>query len=138
MSLDDELEKIKQKMLNNLINKSTETNSIWKKGYVVDLNEMTFAKSLNETSIPIIVDFWAEWCSPCKIMSPIFQSLAKKYAGKVGFAKLNVDMNQRIAAKYGVMSIPNFIIFKSGKRVDQILGAVGEAGLESLIRKHLL
>lgn len=137
MPYDEELEKIKQEILKKVITKSTKSNSIWHKGLVVNLNATTFTNSLNEASIPIIVDFWAEWCSPCKIMAPIFQSLAKKYAGRVGFAKLNVDLNQKIAAQYGVMSIPNFVIFKSGKPVDQVLGAIGEAGLESLIIKHL-
>ncbi|MCK5671159.1 thioredoxin, partial [Candidatus Bathyarchaeota archaeon] len=83
------------------------------------------------------VDFWAEWCGPCKMMGPIVSQMAGEYAGRAHFAKLNTDQNRGIASQFKVMSIPNFIVFKGGKPVDQTVGAVGRQGLASLIGRHL-
>lgn len=86
---------------------------------------------------PVVVDFWAEWCGPCRYMHPIFEYLASKYAGKVVFGRLNVDENQEIAARYEVFSIPTFVIFKSGAQLDRVIGAVGEKGLESFVSGYM-
>jgi len=89
------------------------------------------------SSTPTIVDFWAEWCGPCRVMHPIFEKLAGKYAGKMSFARMNVDQNPRAPSGLGIFSIPTFVIFKDGKVVDSVVGAVGEAGLEKVIQKHM-
>jgi len=136
MSIDPELEKIKKEMLKKMMN-ATPCQTILKDGEVVELIDANFHKALSETDKPVLVDFWAEWCAPCKMMAPVIHQLAKSYAGKIHFAKLNVDQNRLTAAQYGVMSIPNFILFKNNKPIGQTIGAVGRPGLEALIRRGL-
>jgi len=82
---------------------------------------------------PVFVDYWAVWCGPCRIMDPVVDRLAKKYAGKVTFAKVNVDEEMNISSRYQVFSIPTFMIFKNGQPMDAVIGAVGESSLEKLI-----
>ena len=81
----------------------------------------------------LVVDCWAEWCAPCKIVNPIVSRLASKYNGKVAFGKLNVDENQEVASRFGIMSIPTFLVFKNGEKVDSIIGALPEKVLENKI-----
>ena len=83
-----------------------------------------------------VVDFWAEWCGPCRLIAPIVDQLAAEYQGKAKVAKLDVDSNQRTAMKYNVRSIPTVLFFKNGKLVDQVVGAVPRAHLESKFRQH--
>ncbi|MBT8171493.1 thioredoxin [Candidatus Bathyarchaeota archaeon] len=103
---------------------------------VVKLTASSFDNFLN-TDKPVLIDFWADWCMPCRMMTPIMEELAKTYAGKAFFGKVNVDENSQIAGRYGVMSIPHFLIFKNGTRVEKIVGAVGRDPLENAIKKHL-
>ncbi|OIO34672.1 MAG: thioredoxin [Candidatus Omnitrophica bacterium CG1_02_41_171] len=91
---------------------------------VIELNADSFKKEVIDCELPVLVDCWAPWCQPCLIVAPIVEELAKEYQGKVKFCKLNVDENSDIAARYGIMSIPTLLIFKEGKVVDQIIGAV--------------
>lgn len=84
-----------------------------------------------------VVDFFAEWCMPCLMLAPVIEDLAGKYQGKIKFAKLNVDENQEIAQKFKVMSIPTLVIFRNGKEVDRIMGALPEEVLEEKFQKHL-
>jgi thioredoxin 1 len=86
---------------------------------------------------PVFVDFWAEWCPPCKAMEPVIGRLATKYSGKVTFGKLNTDEEPEIATRYDVMSIPTFMVFKNGKPLDATIGAVGEVALDRLIQKSI-
>ena len=132
MSSDNELEKIKQEMLKKMMSQTTKP-TFWRDGEVMELSDANFHKVLSETDKPVLIDFWADWCAPCKMMAPVIHQLAKDYAGKAHIAKLNVDYNQRTAAQFGVMSIPNFIVFKNGKPVGQTVGAVGRQGLEALL-----
>ncbi|MCW4050953.1 MAG: thioredoxin [Candidatus Bathyarchaeota archaeon] len=108
-----------------------------KDGVVSELNDGNFHAALAETDKPVLLDFWAEWCAPCRMMSPIINQMAGEYSGKAYFAKLNVDQNPRTAMQFGVMSIPNFIVFKAGKPAGQTVGAVGKQGLAQLIQRHL-
>ena len=134
MSEEEELEKIRQKKLEQLKRKSKETVP---PANVVTLTDSTFDTRINNSSLPILVDFWAEWCMPCRMMAPVIEELARDYAGKAVFAKINVDENYETAARFNVVSIPLFIIFKNGQRIEQILGAVGRKPLEEAIKKHL-
>jgi len=91
---------------------------------VIELNADSFEREVIDCELPVLVDCWAPWCQPCLIVAPIVEEVAKEYQGKVKFCKLNVDENSDIAARYGIMSIPTLLIFKEGKVVDQIIGAV--------------
>ena len=134
MSSDEELEKIKQEMLKKMLNPAPKT-TFWRSGDIHELSDANFHKALAEADKPVLVDFWADWCGPCKMMAPVVNQMAKDYAEKAYFAKLNVDFNQTTALQFGVMSIPNFIVFKGGKSVGQIVGAVGRQGLDSLLMR---
>ncbi len=96
-----------------------------------------FQKEVLESTVPTIVDFWASWCGPCKMIGPMFEELSNEYSGKVKFAKVNVDENPKTPTTYGVRSIPTLIMFKGGKILDQIVGAVAKNQLENLIKKAL-
>lgn len=85
----------------------------------------------------VVVDCWAEWCQPCRMIAPIIEELAKEYRGEVAFGKLNVDENRSTAMKYGIMSIPTILIFKDGELVDRVVGALPKPLLEVRIRKAL-
>jgi thioredoxin 1 len=93
-------------------------------GKTIAVGEGDFEKEVLKSSIPVIVDFWADWCGPCKMIAPIVEELANDYADKVKVCKLNVDENQSLASKYGIRSIPSLLIFKDGIVVNQIIGAV--------------
>lgn len=103
----------------------------------IEFNESNFKSEVLDYSGPAMIDFWAPWCGPCRVMGPVVDSLAKKYDGKIKIAKVNVDENQTLAGQFSIMSIPAIIFFKSGKAVYTHLGATNEAELETLIKKHL-
>lgn len=103
---------------------------------VLNLKKDNFDETIKNNEV-VIVDFWASWCMPCKMVAPVFENLAKKYKGKILFAKVNVDENPEIAERFGIMSIPNFIIFKNGEKIGEIVGAMPEAVLEEKILSFL-
>ena len=88
----------------------------------LEINDSNFEAEVINSDIPVLVDFWAAWCGPCKSIAPILDQLAEEYSGKVKIAKVNVDSNQSLAKEYQVMSIPNMVFFKGGKKVDQVIG----------------
>lgn len=85
----------------------------------------------------VVIDCWAPWCGPCRMIAPVIEELAKSYKGRIVFGKLNVDENTKIPAKYNIMSIPTLLVFKNGKLVNQLVGAMPRAMLESELRKYL-
>ncbi len=105
-------------------------------GSTVKLTEANFDR-LSAGDKPMFVDFWAVWCGPCRIMDPVVERLAAKYSGKVLFGKVNVDEEMNISSRYQVFSIPTFMVFKNGQPMDAVIGAVGEASLERLVKSAI-
>ncbi|MFQ5815670.1 MAG: thioredoxin [Candidatus Hydrothermarchaeaceae archaeon] len=103
---------------------------------VLHLTDENFDVELGKNPL-ILVDFWAEWCAPCRIIAPIVEELANDYDGKLACGKLNVDENSAIAAKFQIMSIPSLILFKNGEPIDKVIGAVPKSHLEDKIKPHL-
>ncbi len=104
---------------------------------VITVGDANFEEEILKSDIPALVDFWASWCAPCRAIAPIIEEMAETYSGKVKIAKLNVDENPATPGKYGVRGIPTLILFKDGKVVDQLVGAVPKAQIENLIKKAL-
>ncbi len=103
----------------------------------VDVTDETFGEMVLEASLPTIVDFWAVWCVPCKMIAPILEDIAEEYDGKLQVFKLDVDENTETAMRYGVMSIPTLILFKKGQPVEQIQGMRPKAQILSRLESHL-
>lgn len=85
----------------------------------------------------VLIDFFAEWCMPCLMMAPVIDELAEKYKGKVKFGKVNIDSEGKLANKYGIRSIPNFILFKDGEKIDQFVGAMSEENFDGKLKKYV-
>jgi len=100
---------------------------------IVHLNGDTFQTEVIESTIPVLVDYWAEWCGPCKMIAPILDELVKEYEGKLKIAKLNIDENQEIPSKYGVRGIPTLMIFKDGNPEATKVGALSKSQLTAFI-----
>jgi len=96
-----------------------------------------FERNVLKSESLVLVDFWADWCGPCKMLTPTVDSLAKEYHGKMVVGKVNVDEHNEIAGNYGVMSIPTLILFKDGHPVDQLMGLVPKNAIEKLITQHI-
>ena len=101
----------------------------------IELTDDNFNSEVESSDIPVVVDFWAEWCGPCKMLLPTIDAVAEKYNGKVKVGKVNVDKNPSIAQKYGVRSIPNILVFKNGNIEDQLVGNVPEADISNVLDK---
>ncbi|MFH0714429.1 MAG: thioredoxin [Candidatus Diapherotrites archaeon] len=102
----------------------------------LSLSDSTFEKAVFENKL-IVVDFWAEWCSPCQIVGPLIEQLAEEYAGKIVFAKLNVDESPLTAQKFSVMSIPTILVFKNGKPVEELIGSQPKKDIENAFKPYL-
>ncbi len=103
----------------------------------VPVTEQTFEEQVEKSTIPVLVDFWADWCMPCKIVAPIVDELAEEYDGRVAFTKIDVDSEPNIAMKFGIRSIPTLLVFKDGSPVDQVVGAVPKAVLKKRLENAL-
>ena len=99
-------------------------------GNYIELTDANFEKEVLQSDIPVIVDFWAEWCAPCRIIAPLVDELGQQYSGKIKVGKMDVDQNPQSSMNYGIRSIPTLLFFKDGKPVDQLLGAVPKNQIE--------
>jgi thioredoxin 1 len=104
---------------------------------VMAFTDANFDQEVLQSDIPVLVDFWATWCAPCKAIAPLVDTVADEYAGKIKVGKVNVDENQATPGKFGVRGIPTLILFKGGAVVDQIVGAVPKSQLDALLAKAL-
>jgi len=103
---------------------------------IVEGTDSNWANEVEKSPVPVMVDFWAPWCGPCRMVSPVIEKLAGKYSGKIKVVKVNVDDNQELAIKYNVMSIPMIMLFKNGIAVDQAIGAAPSEFYERLLSKN--
>ena len=97
---------------------------------VLEVSDQNFEDEVIKSDLPVVVDLWAPWCGPCRMVGPVIEKLAEEYDGKVKFCKLNVDENQQTAVRYSVMSIPTLLFFKDGKVADTVIGAMPEQALK--------
>jgi thioredoxin 1 len=103
----------------------------------LQLNEQTFTQDVLQSSTPVLVDYWAEWCGPCRAIAPVVENIAEKYAGKLIVGKLNVDQNPDLTAQYNIRSIPTLILFKNGKPAATQVGSVSATQLSAFVEQHL-
>jgi len=103
----------------------------------IRVNDENFKQEVLESDLPTLVDFWADWCMPCRMVAPVVEEIAREYQGKLKVCKLNVDEARNTASNYGIMSIPTLAIFKNGKVADKIVGALPKTELEKAIKPYL-
>ncbi|AZB72942.1 thioredoxin [Synechococcus elongatus] len=101
------------------------------------VTDATFKQEVLESNIPVLVDFWAPWCGPCRMVAPVVDEIAQQYSDQVKVVKVNTDENPSVASQYGIRSIPTLMIFKDGQRVDTVVGAVPKTTLANTLDKHL-
>lgn len=106
-------------------------------GHSVAVTDQDFETQVLKATMPVLVDFWAEWCAPCKMIAPMVEDLATEYDGKVNFVKMDVAANPETSVKFGIRSIPTLLLFKNGKPVDQVVGAVPKAVLKKRLENAL-
>lgn len=104
---------------------------------VLTLSGANFDKEVTQSTVPVLVDFWAEWCGPCKMIAPVLDEIADEKAGKLKVGKINVDDNQELATKFGIRAIPTLLVFKGGAVKEQLVGMVGKKDLEKKLAAHL-
>lgn len=136
MERNSELEEIKRKKLKEMMSRKKEDETQSHPERPIEVTDDDFQKVINDYPL-VVVDFWAPWCGPCKMVGPAIEQLAKEYKGEVAFGKLNVDNNHMTASQFGVSSIPTMMIFKNGKAVERIIGALPKQQIEQKIKQHL-
>jgi thioredoxin 1 len=101
------------------------------------VTDSTFKQEVLDSDVPVLVDFWAPWCGPCRMVAPVVDEIAEQYVGQVKVVKVNTDENPSVASQYGIRSIPTLMIFKGGQRVDMVVGAVPKTTLSSTLEKYI-
>ncbi|KYC35111.1 thioredoxin [Scytonema hofmannii PCC 7110] len=104
---------------------------------VTSVTESTFKQEVLESAVPVLVDFWAPWCGPCRMVAPVVDEIATEYTGQVKVVKLNTDQYPTVASHYGIRSIPTLMVFKGGRQVDTVVGAVPKTTLAKTLTQHL-
>ncbi|MCG3226673.1 MAG: thioredoxin [Candidatus Heimdallarchaeota archaeon] len=132
--MDDELERIRKEKLTKLMNDDVPVVGTFPIAELNELDEQTFEGFIGQSGI-VVIDLWAAWCAPCRTMEPIMKQLAKEWIGQVLIGKLNIDQYPRIAMKYQVSSIPNFLVFQDGKYLGNVVGAVGKKPFDKLFKQ---
>jgi thioredoxin 1 len=105
--------------------------------YVNEVSDSTFEKDVLQAEHPVLVDFWAAWCAPCRMLAPTVEAVAEKYAGNALVVKLNVDENPSVSQRYGIKGIPTLILFKGGKEEERVVGATSKEAISRMIDKHV-
>ena len=118
-----------------IVTRAEETSTSGSLATVV--TDQTFQREVLESNVPVLVDFWAPWCGPCRMIAPLIDQLAEEYQGKLKAVKLNTDESPSVATEYGIRSIPTVMIFKDGQKVDTVIGAVPKSTLSGTIEKYL-
>ncbi|QCE32666.1 thioredoxin [Acetobacteraceae bacterium] len=106
-------------------------------GNILNVSDAAFDKAVLKSDLPVLVDFWAEWCGPCKMLSPVLEEIAKEFSGKLLVAKVNIENELETPTKYAVRSIPTILLFKKGEVVARQVGALGQSQLSALIKEHI-
>ncbi len=132
--VDEELERIRMRKMAEMMSRKTPAATGLAEPVI--LSDVDFDQFVSSNPV-VLVDFWAEWCGPCRVIGPVIRQMAQDYAGKVAFGKLNVDENPMIAERFGINSIPTMLIFRSGQLADGIVGAVPRSIIEARLAKHL-
>ena len=105
--------------------------------HIKHVSDATFASDVLQSTTPVLVDYWAEWCGPCKMIAPVLEDMAKNYAGRLTIAKLDIDANPGVTSKYGIRGIPTLILFKGGEVAAQKVGALSKSQLTAFIDSHI-
>jgi len=103
----------------------------------IELNDANFSREVLDSRVPVVVDFWAAWCGPCRKLNPVIEELTSEYSGKIKFGKVNVDENENLTSKYGITSIPQLIIFKDGKPAERIIGLQSKADIAAKLLNYI-
>jgi thioredoxin 1 len=131
---DIELEQIKLRKIQAMLEQADPKKLV--NNQPIHITDNNFNNSLKTHNL-LVVDFWAPWCGPCRMVGPIIEALSAEYTGKAAFGKMNVDENQVVASSFGIMSIPTIIIFSHGKEVERLVGAYPKAHIEAMIKRYL-
>jgi len=132
----DELERIRARKMQELMRRQSQAAGKYALDSPIEVTDNNFESLIREYPL-LVVDCWATWCGPCRMLAPVIDELARDYAGKVVFGKMDVDENPRTAMNFGIMSVPTLLVIKGGKLVDQIVGAVPRDYIESKLREYM-
>jgi thioredoxin 1 len=135
MCEENELKQIRLRKIQGLIHDAKKGKTLFTKQSMI-LTDSNFLPAVSANEL-LVIDFWAPWCGPCRMVGPIIEALSAEYTGKAAFGKMNVDDNQVVPSSFGIMSIPTIIIFSHGKEVERLIGAYPKAHIEAMIKRYL-